>query len=71
MIHSFDFIADIMILGLYPEIAISKYEYWSSLAPLPLEVVISAGQKSMEESYNQGKKYAKRILTDVILTCFA
>lgn len=60
-----------MILGLYPEIAISKYEYWSSLAPLPLEVVISAGQKYMEESYNQGKKYAKRILTDVILTCFA
>ncbi|KAG6509412.1 hypothetical protein ZIOFF_027401 [Zingiber officinale] len=48
--------------GFYPEIAVSKYEYWSSLAPLPLEVVISAGQKSMEESYNQGKKYAKRIL---------
>lgn len=33
----------------------SKHEYWSSFAPLPLEVVISAGQKAKEESNNQGK----------------
>ncbi|XP_042375142.1 coiled-coil domain-containing protein SCD2-like isoform X2 [Zingiber officinale] len=46
--------------GFYPEIAVSKYEYWSSLAPLPLEVVISAGQKSMEESYNQGIHESER-----------
>ncbi|XP_042515208.1 coiled-coil domain-containing protein SCD2-like [Macadamia integrifolia] len=36
--------------GIHPEIAASKYEYWSSLAPLPLEVVLSAGQKAKEES---------------------
>uniref|UniRef100_A0A6V7QYR0 Coiled-coil domain-containing protein SCD2 n=1 Tax=Ananas comosus var. bracteatus TaxID=296719 RepID=A0A6V7QYR0_ANACO len=39
--------------GIYPEIAVSKHEYWSSFAPLPLEVVISAGQKAKEESNNQ------------------
>lgn len=36
--------------GLHAEIAESKHEYWSSLAPLPLEVVLSAGQKAKEES---------------------
>uniref|UniRef100_A0A0D9V9U1 Coiled-coil domain-containing protein SCD2 n=1 Tax=Leersia perrieri TaxID=77586 RepID=A0A0D9V9U1_9ORYZ len=30
--------------GVYPEIAVSKHEHWSSLAPLPLEVVLSAGE---------------------------
>ncbi|KAG9446223.1 hypothetical protein H6P81_012351 [Aristolochia fimbriata] len=39
--------------GIHAEIAMSKYEHWSSLAPLPLEVVISAGQKAKE--WNQGK----------------
>ncbi|KAL5712826.1 hypothetical protein ACHQM5_014955 [Ranunculus cassubicifolius] len=36
--------------GIHPEIAGSKYEFWSSLAPLPLEVVLSAGQKAKEEN---------------------
>lgn len=36
--------------GIYLEIAVSKYEHWSSLAPLPLEVVISAGHKANEEN---------------------
>ncbi|XP_058102979.1 coiled-coil domain-containing protein SCD2 [Magnolia sinica] len=40
--------------GIHGEIAVSKHEHWSSLAPLPLEVVISAGQKAKEESWNQG-----------------
>ncbi|KAK1319087.1 hypothetical protein QJS10_CPB04g00773 [Acorus calamus] len=35
--------------GIYPEIAEEKHEYWSSLAPLPFEVVISAGQKSKDD----------------------
>ncbi|KAM3335071.1 hypothetical protein ACQJBY_029463 [Aegilops geniculata] len=35
--------------GVYPEIAVSKHEHWSSLAPLPLEVVLSAGQKAIKE----------------------
>ncbi|KAJ8432284.1 hypothetical protein Cgig2_028546 [Carnegiea gigantea] len=30
-------------LGICADIAMSKYEHWSSLAPLPFEVVISAG----------------------------
>ncbi|XP_008790705.2 coiled-coil domain-containing protein SCD2-like isoform X2 [Phoenix dactylifera] len=41
--------------GIYPEISSSKYEHWSSLAPLPLEVVISAGQKAKEELLNRGE----------------
>jgi hypothetical protein len=40
--------------GVYPEIAVSKHEHWSSLAPLPLEVVLSAGQKAKDEP-KQGK----------------
>ncbi|PIA44595.1 hypothetical protein AQUCO_01700296v1 [Aquilegia coerulea] len=36
--------------GIHPEIAGSKYEFWSSLAPLPLEVVLAAGQKAKEEN---------------------
>ncbi|XP_021289831.1 coiled-coil domain-containing protein SCD2 [Herrania umbratica] len=35
--------------GICADIALSKYEYWSSLAPLPFEVVVSAGQKAKEE----------------------
>lgn len=37
-----------------PDIAVSKHEHWSSLAPLPFEVVISAGQKAKDESWNSG-----------------
>ncbi|WOK96650.1 Coiled-coil domain-containing protein [Canna indica] len=46
--------------GIYPEIAVSKHEHWSSLAPLPLEVVISAGQKAKEESQNRGNHESER-----------
>ncbi|XP_020699550.1 coiled-coil domain-containing protein SCD2 isoform X2 [Dendrobium catenatum] len=42
------------------DMAASKYEYWSSLAPLPLEVVISAGQKAKEESSNKGNEFSGR-----------
>ncbi|KAI3965968.1 hypothetical protein MKX01_010925, partial [Papaver californicum] len=34
----------------HAEIAESRHEYWSSLSPLPLDVVLSAGQKAKEES---------------------
>lgn len=34
------------------DIAVSKHEYWSSLAPIPLEVVNSAGEKAREESWD-------------------
>ncbi|EYU37358.1 hypothetical protein MIMGU_mgv1a004629mg [Erythranthe guttata] len=36
--------------GICADIASAKHEYWSSLAPLPLEIVLSAGQKAKEES---------------------
>ncbi|CAL0327709.1 unnamed protein product [Lupinus luteus] len=39
--------------GICADIAQSKHEHWSSLAPLPFEVVISAGQKAKEESWNK------------------
>ncbi|KAJ6889020.1 coiled-coil domain-containing protein SCD2-like isoform X2 [Populus alba x Populus x berolinensis] len=35
--------------GICADIAVSKHEHWSALAPLPFEVVISAGQKAKEE----------------------
>ncbi|CAI9786866.1 unnamed protein product [Fraxinus pennsylvanica] len=40
--------------GICADIAVSKYEHWSSLAPLPFEVVVSAGQKAREESWDGG-----------------
>ncbi|GAB4828533.1 hypothetical protein Ancab_018192 [Ancistrocladus abbreviatus] len=42
--------------GICADIAVSKHEYWSSLAPLPFEVVLSAGQKAKEESWEQVDK---------------
>ena len=38
--------------GICADIAVSKHEHWSSLAPLPFEVIISAGQKAKEESWD-------------------
>ncbi|KAM7472730.1 hypothetical protein LguiA_010913 [Lonicera macranthoides] len=35
--------------GIHAEIAGARYEYWSSFAPLPVEVVLSAGQKAKQE----------------------
>ncbi|XP_047942278.1 coiled-coil domain-containing protein SCD2-like isoform X1 [Salvia hispanica] len=40
--------------GICADIAVSKHEHWSSLAPLPFEVVISAGQKAKEDSWDGG-----------------
>ncbi|URD90359.1 hypothetical protein MUK42_27111 [Musa troglodytarum] len=34
--------------GIYADIAEPKYEFWSSFSPLPLEVVLSAGQKARD-----------------------
>ncbi|KAM0066310.1 putative Coiled-coil domain-containing protein SCD2 [Helianthus debilis subsp. tardiflorus] len=41
--------------GICADIAGSKHEHWSSFAPLPFEVVISAGQKARDESWHVGK----------------
>ncbi|XP_004297499.1 PREDICTED: uncharacterized protein LOC101313693 isoform 2 [Fragaria vesca subsp. vesca] len=39
--------------GICADIAESKHEHWSSLAPLPYEVIISAGQKAKDESWEK------------------
>ncbi|KAL3512110.1 hypothetical protein ACH5RR_024827 [Cinchona calisaya] len=46
--------------GICTDVAALKYEHWSSLAPLPFEVVISAGQKAREESWNGGDDTERR-----------
>ncbi|CAN1295083.1 Coiled-coil domain-containing protein SCD2 [Linum perenne] len=40
--------------GICADVAVPKHEYWSSLAPLPFEVVLSAGQKAKEERWEKG-----------------
>ncbi|KAL6659661.1 hypothetical protein ACP70R_002490 [Stipagrostis hirtigluma subsp. patula] len=40
--------------GIYPEISMSKHEYWSSLAPLPFEYVTSAGKRAKNASDHSG-----------------
>uniref|UniRef100_A0A2N9I5X2 Coiled-coil domain-containing protein SCD2 n=1 Tax=Fagus sylvatica TaxID=28930 RepID=A0A2N9I5X2_FAGSY len=45
--------------GICADIAMSKYEHWSSLAPLPFEVVLSAGQKAKEDGDNDPEKRSK------------
>ncbi|KAF8020909.1 hypothetical protein BT93_G1350 [Corymbia citriodora subsp. variegata] len=40
--------------GICADVAVSKHEHWSSLAPLPFEVVLSAGQKAKEEYSKKG-----------------
>ncbi|XP_052295687.1 coiled-coil domain-containing protein SCD2 isoform X2 [Citrus sinensis] len=50
------------------DVAVSKYEYWSSLAPLPFEVVISAGQKAKEECWEKGdddNEKRSKLLVDI------
>ncbi|KAJ7546851.1 hypothetical protein O6H91_08G057000 [Diphasiastrum complanatum] len=42
--------------SVHAEIAAAKYEHWSSLAPLPLEVVLSAGQKAKDGSSNEQRE---------------
>ncbi|ERN16866.1 coiled-coil domain-containing protein SCD2 [Amborella trichopoda] len=37
--------------GIHADIAGPKHEYWSSLAPLPFEVVIAAGQRAKDEPW--------------------
>ncbi|GJT87299.1 coiled-coil domain-containing protein SCD2-like protein isoform X2 [Tanacetum coccineum] len=52
--------------GIYAEIAGSRYEYWSSFAPLPVEVVLSAGQKAKAENsmVNSDKEQREKIPKD-------
>ncbi|CAD5331557.1 unnamed protein product [Arabidopsis thaliana] len=47
--------------GICSDIATSKYEYWSSLAPLPFEIVLSAGQKAKEEKSEENEKRSQLV----------
>ncbi|KAF3786969.1 Coiled-coil domain-containing protein [Nymphaea thermarum] len=49
--------------GIHAEVAGRKHEHWSSLAPLPFEVVLYAGQKAKEDSWSNDdpEKRAKRV----------
>ncbi|KAJ6705181.1 FAS-BINDING FACTOR-LIKE PROTEIN [Salix purpurea] len=46
--------------GICADVAVSKHEYWSSLAPLPFEVVVSAGQKAKEECWEKGNEDSEK-----------
>ncbi|KAK1439399.1 hypothetical protein QVD17_05217 [Tagetes erecta] len=52
--------------GIHSEIAGSRYEYWSSFAPLPVEVVNAAGQKAKHENMmvNNDKEERKKFPKD-------
>ncbi|KAL8166626.1 hypothetical protein V2J09_008125 [Rumex salicifolius] len=51
--------------GIHPDIAGDKHEYWSSWAPLPLEVVLSAGQKAKASGINYGLEEKDKTIRDV------
>ncbi|GFY91996.1 hypothetical protein Acr_08g0003920 [Actinidia rufa] len=53
--------------GIHAEIAVARYEYWSSFAPLPVEVVLSAGQKAKYENslVNNDVEEREKVLQDL------
>ncbi|KAF9681658.1 hypothetical protein SADUNF_Sadunf05G0024900 [Salix dunnii] len=52
--------------GILAEIAGARYEHWTSFAPLPDEVVLSAGQKAKDEnsSVNDDAEERERVLNE-------
>ncbi|XP_039824220.1 coiled-coil domain-containing protein SCD2-like isoform X2 [Panicum virgatum] len=56
--------------GIYPDISMSKHEYWSSLAPLPFEYVTSAGQraKNGSETGSDGLEEVDKLVHDLTVT---
>ncbi|CAD6256932.1 unnamed protein product [Miscanthus lutarioriparius] len=56
--------------GIYPDISMSKHEYWSSLAPLPFEYVTSAGQraKNGSETESNGLEDVDKLVHDLTVT---
>ncbi|KAJ4850158.1 scaffold protein Scd2 [Turnera subulata] len=51
--------------GICADIAVSKHEHWSALAPLPFEVVISAGQKAKDSWDTPDRSKPIRDLSDL------
>ncbi|GJN25518.1 hypothetical protein PR202_gb13356 [Eleusine coracana subsp. coracana] len=57
--------------GIYPDISMSKHEYWSSLAPLPFEYVTSAGQRAKngsDHTGSDGMEDADKLVHDLTVT---
>ncbi|XP_039006144.1 coiled-coil domain-containing protein SCD2-like [Hibiscus syriacus] len=46
--------------GIQADIAGVKYEYWSSFAPLPFEIVLAAGQRAREEDMSSSNDLEER-----------
>ncbi|KAK2637700.1 hypothetical protein Ddye_025495 [Dipteronia dyeriana] len=46
--------------GIHAEIARAKHEYWSSFAPLPVEIVLAAGQRAKEENSSESNDAEER-----------
>ncbi|KAL0005744.1 hypothetical protein SO802_013305 [Lithocarpus litseifolius] len=50
--------------GIHEEIAGARYEYWSSFAPLPFDVVLAAGQRAKEEIVNDDLEEKEKVPSD-------
>uniref|UniRef100_A0A2N9F276 Coiled-coil domain-containing protein SCD2 n=1 Tax=Fagus sylvatica TaxID=28930 RepID=A0A2N9F276_FAGSY len=50
--------------GIHAEIAGARYEYWSSFAPLPVDVVLDAGQKAKENIANDDLEERDKVPRD-------
>ncbi|XP_073126934.1 coiled-coil domain-containing protein SCD2-like [Henckelia pumila] len=46
--------------GIYAELAGSRYEYWSSFASRPVEVILAAGQKAKDETSQMNIEFEER-----------
>lgn len=46
--------------GIYAEIAGSRYEYWSSFASHPVEVILAAGRKAKDETSQMNNEFEER-----------
>ncbi|KAH9754495.1 Fas-binding factor-like protein [Citrus sinensis] len=46
--------------AIHAEIAKAKHDYWSSFAPLPLEMVLGAGQRAKEENLSESTAAEER-----------
>ncbi|KAI8011088.1 Coiled-coil domain-containing protein SCD2 [Camellia lanceoleosa] len=53
--------------GILAEIATARHEHWSSFAPLPVEVVLAAGQKAKDENslVNNNAEERENVLHDL------
>ncbi|KAB8115390.1 hypothetical protein EE612_055814, partial [Oryza sativa] len=54
--------------GIYPDISMSKHEYWSSFAPLPFEYVTAAGQRAKDGSLRDDLEDTERFVHELTVT---